>query len=91
MRGALETYNRHSTASLLIPYFADRWRWNVRGSVGQANANGPTARTYGYLEAGGSYEIRADGSGVALDVRTAAAPAAVVVEAWMPIRGRKGR
>ena len=63
---------------------------------------------------GGSYEMRADGSGVTLgvrgynltgerrarnvsftqpflsDVRTAAAPAAVV-EAWMPIRGRKGR
>ncbi len=113
VRGALEARSRNTTASLLISYFADRWRWNVRGSLGQANANGFTARTYGYLEAGGSYELRADRSGVTLglraynlagerrarnvrfdqpflsDVRTEAAPAAVVVEAWVPIRGRK--
>ncbi len=113
VRGAIDTRSRNTTASLLIAYFADRWRWNVRGSLGQANANGFTARTYGYLEAGGSYELRADRSGVTLgvrgynlagerrarnvsfgqpflsDVRTEAAPAAVVVEAWVPIRGRK--
>ena len=64
VRGALEAYDRHTTASLLLTYFADRWRCSVRGSLGEADANGRDARTFGYLEAGASYELRADRTGV---------------------------
>ena len=67
--GAVEAARRETTASLRIAYASSRWRGDVRGSLGRANAGGVVARTYGYLEASLSYERREGGTGVVLGLR----------------------